>query len=66
MLYQTKKKLILVSIILSFAVILVATFLFAEHLSRQNSPKKLSDILNKVILKDHNGNRFKEQSLNNN
>ena len=66
MLYQTKKKLILVSIILSFAVILVATFLFAEHLSRQNSPKKMSDILNKVILKDHNGNRFKEQSLNNN
>ena len=66
MLDQTKKRIILVSIILSFVVILVATFLFAEHLSRQNSPKKMSDILNKVILKDHNGNRFKEQSLNNN
>ena len=26
----------------------------------------MSDILNKVILKDHNGNSFKEQSLNNN
>ena len=64
MLNQTKKTLLLVTIIVGFIFVLVATFLFAEHLSRQNSPKEISNILNKITLVDQNGNVFNEQSLN--
>ena len=64
MLNQTKKKLLLISIIVGFIFVLVATFLFAEHLSRQNSPKEISNILNKITLVDQNGKAFNEQSLN--
>ena len=61
-----KKKLILLSsIIISFVIILVLTFLFAEYLSRKNAPEKLSDIINKVILIDHNGQPFKSATLKN-
>ena len=61
-----KKKLILVSsIIISFVIILVLTFLFAEYLSRKNAPQKLSEIINKVNLIDHNGQPFKSASLKN-
>ena len=64
MLNQTKKKLLLIGIIVGFIFVLVATFLFAEHLSRQNSPKEISNILNKITLVDQNGNAFNEHSLN--
>ena len=61
-----KKKLILLSsIIISFVIILVLTFLFAEYLSRKNTPEKLSDIINKVNLIDHNGQPFKSATLKN-
>ena len=61
-----KKKLILLSsIIISFVIILVLTFLFAEYLSRKNAPEKLSDIINKVNLIDHNGKPFKSATLKN-
>ena len=61
-----KKKLILISlIIISFIIILVLTFLFAEYLSRKNAPQKLSEIINKVNLIDHNGQPFKSASLKN-
>ena len=61
-----KKKLILLSaIIISFVIILIMTFLFAEYLSRKNAPEKLSDIINKVNLLDHNGQPFKSATLKN-
>tara|TARA_X000000950_G_scaffold13863_1_gene15015 strand:+ start:296 stop:904 length:609 start_codon:yes stop_codon:yes gene_type:complete len=61
-----KKKLILLSsIIISFIIILIMTFLFAEYLSRKNAPKKLSDIIGKVNLIDHNGQAFKSTTLKN-
>ena len=64
MLNQTKKKLLLIAIIVGFIFVLVATFLFAEHLSRQNSPKEISNILSKITLVDQNGKAFNQQSLN--
>jgi len=61
-----KKKLILISlIIISFIIILVLTFLFAEYLSRKNAPQKLSEIINKINLIDHNGQPFKSATLKN-
>ena len=61
-----KKKLILLSsIIISFVIILIMTFLFAEYLSRKNSPEKLSEIISKVNLIDHNGQAFKNTTLKN-
>ena len=38
--------------------------MFAEHLSRQNTPKKISDILKNINLFDHNGIEFRRASLN--
>ena len=58
-----KKKYLLLTIIISFVIILVGTFLFAEQLSRQNAPKKISSILNNINLKDHNGFKFNFKSL---
>ncbi len=61
-----KKKLILLSsIIISFVIILITTFLFAEYLSRKNAPEKFSEIINKVNLIDHNGQAFKSTTLKN-
>ena len=61
-----KKKLILLSsIIISFVIILIMTFLFAEYLSRKNAPEKLSEIISKVNLVDHNGQPFKSVVLKN-
>ena len=61
-----KKKLILLSsIIISFIIILIMTFLFAEYLSRKNAPEKLSEIISKVNLIDHNGQAFKSTTLKN-
>ena len=59
-----KKSILLVTIIVSFVIILIATFMFAEHLSRQNTPKKISDILKNINLIDHNGIEFNKASLN--
>ena len=61
----TNKKIILIStIIASFVIILIATFMFAEHLSRQNSPKNISDVIKNINLVDQNGNQFNKESLN--
>ena len=64
MLNQTKKKLLLIAIIVGFILVLVATFLFAEYLSRQNSPKEISNILSKIILINQNGEALNKQTLN--
>ena len=63
--FARKKFILLSSIIISFIIILVLTFLFAEYLSRKNAPEKLSDIINKVNLIDHNGQPFKSATLKN-
>ena len=62
--FINKKSILLVTIIVSFVIILIATFMFAEHLSRQNTPKKISDILKNINLIDHNGTEFNKASLN--
>ena len=62
--FINKKSILLVTIIVSFVIILIATFMFAEHLSRQNTPKKISDILKNINLIDHNGIEFNGASLN--
>ena len=62
--FINKKSILLVTIIVSFVIILIATFMFAEHLSRQNTPKKISDILKNIKLIDHNGTKFNSASLN--
>ena len=64
MTFINKKTILLFTIIVSFVIILVATFMFAEHLSRQNTPKKMSDILRNINLIDHNGIEFNRASLN--
>ena len=64
MILINKKTILLVTIIVSFVIILIATFMFAEHLSRQNTPKKISDILKNLNLIDHNGIEFNRASLN--
>ena len=64
MTFINKKTILLVTIIFSFVIILIATFMFAEHLSRQNTPKKISDILKNINLIDHNGIEFNRSSLN--
>lgn len=64
MTFFNKKITLLITIIVSFVIILVATFMFAEHLSRQNTPKKISDILKNINLIDHNGIEFNRASLN--
>ena len=60
-----KKFILLSSIIISFIIILALTFLFAEYLSRKNAPQKMSEIIDKVHLIDHNGQAFKRTSLKN-
>ena len=62
--FINKKSILLVTIIVSFVIILIATFMFAEHLSRQNTPKKISGILKNINLIDHNGIEFNKASLN--
>ena len=64
MTFINKKTILLVTIIFSFVIILIATFMFAEHLSRQNTPKKISNILKNINLIDHNGAEFNKASLN--
>ena len=64
MTFINKKTILLVTIIVSFVIILIGTFMFAEHLSRQNTPKRISDILKNINLIDHNGIEFNKASLN--
>ena len=61
---KNKKLLLLTIILVSFVVILIATFMFAEHLSRENTPKKISDVIENINLVDQNGNKFDKESLN--
>ena len=63
--YARKKFILLSSIIISFIIILALTFLFAEYLSRKNAPQKMSEIIDKVHLIDHNGQVFKRTTLKN-
>ncbi len=60
-----KKLILLLSIIISFIVILILTFMFAEYLSRKNAPQKISEIIDKVHLIDHYGKPFKNSTLKN-
>ena len=61
--FARKKFILLSSIIISFIIILTLTFLFAEYLSRKNTPQKMSEIIDKVHLIDHNGQAFKNTTL---
>ena len=63
--FARKKFILLSSIIISFIIILALTFLFAEYLSRKNAPQKMSEIIDKVHLIDHNGQAFKRTTLKN-
>ena len=60
-----KKTILLITIIISFIIILTSTFFFAEYLSRQNAPKKISQIINNINLIDHTGKKFVSQTLKN-
>jgi len=66
MTFISKKTILLTSIIVSFIIILVVTFMFAEYLSRKNTPKKISDIIENINLVDHNGTEFNLNTLNRN
>ena len=66
MTFISKKTILLTSIIVSFIIILVVTFMFAEYLSRKNTPKKMSYIIENINLVDHNGTEFNLNTLNGN
>ena len=63
--FARKKSILLSSIIISFIIILFVTFIFAEYLSRKNAPQKMSEIIDKVHLIDHNGQPFNRNTLKN-
>ncbi len=63
--FARKKSILLSSIIISFIIILFVTFIFAEYLSRKNTPQKMSEIIDKVHLIDHNGQPFNRTTLKN-
>ena len=63
--FARKKFILLSSIIISFIIILFVTFIFAEYLSRKNAPQKMSEIIDKVHLIDHNGQPFNRTTLKN-
>jgi len=63
--FATKKFILISSIIISFTIILALTFLFAEYLSRKNAPQKMSEIIDKVNLIDHNGQPFTRTTIKN-
>ena len=62
---KLKKNILLATIIMSFIVILISTFFFAEYLSRQNTPKNISQIINNINLVDHTGSKFVAKTLEN-
>ena len=63
--FARKKSILLSSIIISFIIILTLTFLFAEYISRKNAPQKMSTIIDKVHLIDHNGQPLISSTLKN-
>ena len=65
MTWKLKKNILLATIIMSFIVILTSTFFFAEYLSRQNTPKNISQIINNINLVDHTGSKFVAKNLEN-
>ena len=65
MTWKLKKNILLATIIMSFIVILTSTFFFAEYLSRQNTPKNISQIINNINLVDHTGSKFVAKTLDN-
>ena len=64
MTFKNRKIILLTIIIISFVSILIATFIFAEHLSRKNTPKKIYDVIKNLSLIDHKGGQFNKESLN--
>ena len=62
---KSKKNILLATIIMSFIIILTSTFFFAEYLSRQNTPKKISQIIDNINLVDHTGSKFVSKTLKN-
>jgi protein SCO1/2 len=62
---KSKKNILLATIIMSFIIILTSTFFFAEYLSRQNTPKKISQIIDNINLVDHTGSKFVSKNLKN-
>ena len=62
---KSKKNILLATIIMSFIIILTSTFFFAEYLSRQNTPKKISQIIDNIKLVDHTGSKFVSKTLKN-
>ena len=62
---KLKKNILLATIIMSFIVVLTSTFFFAEYLSRQNTPKNISQIINNINLVDHTGSKFVAKTLEN-
>ena len=62
---KLKKNILLATIIMSFIVILTSTFFFAEYLSRQNTPKNISQIINNINLVDHSGSKFVTKTIEN-
>ena len=62
---KLKKNILLATIIMSFIVILTSTFFFAEYLSRQNTPKNISQIINNINLVDHTGSKFVAKTIEN-
>lgn len=62
---KSKKNILLATIIMSFIIILTSTFFFAEYLSRQNTPKNISQIINNINLVDHTGSKFVSKTLKN-
>ena len=62
---KSKKNILLATIIMSFIIILTSTFFFAEYLSRQNTPKKISQIIDNINLVDHTGSKFVSKALKN-
>ena len=63
MIEKTKKKILLLSIMILFIVLLVSTFLLAEYFARQNKPETITSIVNSINLIDHNGSPFNSSSL---
>ena len=58
-----KKRIFLVTIIISFLILLISTFLLAEYFARKNGPKTITSIVNALSLIDHNGSSFNSSSF---
>ena len=63
MIEKNKKKILLISILISFIILLICTFLLAEYFARKNSPQKITSIVNSLTLIDHKGFAFNSSSF---